>query len=76
MQQCEHDGVRLFSDAPVVGSFELNGRTVLTLCRRNLDDVIRDMKLLVRIVPRNADRIQPHIQMPKSTTALQNTTTA
>lgn len=50
----EHNGVRLFFDAPVVGSFELNGRTILTMCERNLDDAIRDMKLLVEILPQNS----------------------
>lgn len=54
----EHNGVRLFSDAPVVGSFELNGRTILTMCERNLDDAIRDMKLLVEILPQNAIALQ------------------
>lgn len=50
----EHNGVRLCSDAPIVGSFELNGRTISTLCRRNLHDAIRDMKLLVEILPQNS----------------------
>lgn len=53
MRHREHNGVRLFSDAPVVDSFQSNGRTILTLCRRNLDDAIRDMKLLVEILPQN-----------------------
>lgn len=54
----EHNGVRLCSDAPVVGSFQSGGRTILTLCRRNLDDAIRDMKLLVEIVPQNVATFQ------------------
>ena len=54
MQCREHNGVRLFSDAPVVDSFQSNGRTILTLCRRNLDDAIRDMKLLVEILPQKS----------------------
>lgn len=54
----EHNGVRLCSDAPVVDSFELNGRTILTLCRRNLHDAIRDMKLLVEILPQNSIALQ------------------
>ena len=54
MQHSDHNGVRLFFDAPIVGSFELNGRTILTLCRRNLHDAIRDMKLLVEILPQKS----------------------
>ena len=54
MQHSDHNGVRLFFDAPIVGSFELNGRTILTMCRRNLDDAIRDMRLLVEILPQNS----------------------
>ena len=53
MQCREHNGVRLFSDAPVVDSFQSNGRTILTLCRRNLHDAILDMGLLVEILPQN-----------------------
>ena len=54
MRHREHNGVRLFSDAPVVGSFQSNGRTILTLCRRNLHDAILDMGLLVEILPQNS----------------------
>lgn len=60
MQQCrEHNGIVRFNDAPVVDSFELNGRIILTSCRRNLDDAIRDMKLLVeRSLPQNVATLQ------------------
>lgn len=56
MRQCNHsDGVRLFSDAPVVDvDTGVEGQQVRILCRRNLSDVILGMKLLTRSLPQNA----------------------
>ena len=47
----QHSGFVRFNDAPVVDSFDHKGRVILTSCRRNLSDAIRDMKLLVEILP-------------------------
>lgn len=51
----------LFSNAPVVGSFQSNGKTVLTLCRRDLRDAICDMGLLT-IVPEVNKNSKPTLQ--------------
>ena len=50
----QHSGFVRFNDAPVVDK----GRVILTSCRRNLSDAIRDMKLLVEILPQNSIMFQ------------------
>lgn len=58
MLQQSHDGVRLFSDAPVVDSFSAGGRTILALCRRDYHQAIQDMRLLIEIVPQKHTAFQ------------------
>ena len=50
MRQCNHsDGVRLYSDAPVVDvDTGCDGQLVRILCRGNLSNVILSMRLLTR----------------------------
>ncbi len=45
MRRCNHESIR---DAPIVDSFVLNGKTVNTRCRGDLNKIILDMKLLTR----------------------------
>ena len=44
-QQCNHNE---FCDAPVVGAFQSNGRTVYVHGRGDLNEIILRMKLLTR----------------------------
>lgn len=47
MSQHSHDDV-VFGDAPIVGHFQSNGRTIPTFCRGDLDKVIIGMGLLTK----------------------------
>lgn len=62
MQRSDHDGVRLFSDVPVVDTDTgCEGQTVYILCQGNLADVILGMKLLTRSLPQNVATLQGSI---------------
>lgn len=81
MRQCNHgDGVRLFSDAPVVDiDTGCEGQTVYILCRRSSPEVILGMKLLTRSsLPENSTALQGvnHENRPAAVAAVLDTSGA